>query len=249
MRVRTFALNPVSLYPMLAADLPSLFLTDEDMKSLENLVLLDPKWLMEVMRELMELRNMNTGKIQKNLGKEYKNEDLQCLEDSGIACERLLIKRWEMYYVAEKGVTFREVCLMLQAYGLIFPKSSLLPDQKNNSPGTAPPSTCDFLVPCMLPERMEDTDSENWGNISFEFDFGDFLPKVVYHRLICLILRRSKPQKAREAELTSTYCKFSDVAGYESSRWKIEIVEHKLRVIVRLVHMVTVFVDTPQVRK
>ncbi len=225
--------------------LPSLFLKDL-VDEINDLVLLDPKWLIDVMKELMELQDVNTGKVDRRKPV-YDNNDLDNLEDQGIASENLLRKCLEGYYSErEEAVTFLRLCRMLQAYGLIYPvegnppvnasdempgNSSLSQSlSKGISTSTSISSSHDFLVPCMLPDKENLHECPGW--ITFYFDFLKFLPEVVYHRLICLMLAESKQHSV---PLTKEWCIFSDIGGFENSRWKIELSKdlHKLQISVK----------------
>ncbi len=238
------------------AELPSLFLTVPEKEWMSDLVLLDPKWLLDIMKLLMELSIPDASAETVDQTKPvYDPIHLDNLKETGIASELLLRKCWEGYYSeTEDEVTFPQLCLMLQAYGLIYPVercSPLNPSDRTptyvsslqpltQSDGTLS-SIRDFLVPCMLPEQNEESQDEKQVWITFYYDFSSFLPEVIYHRLICLMLAQSEAQGSKQSlQLTKGSSKFNDIGGYRDSRWKIEIVKDvpKLRICVRLVQFV-----------
>ena len=93
-------------------ELPTLFLEKWEQQQLEDLVLLDPKWLITLMKIIIKLED---GAI------DHTGEDLRDLKETGIARAVLLRNCWKEYHTTDDDVSFRQLCLMLQAYCLIYP--------------------------------------------------------------------------------------------------------------------------------
>ena len=172
---------------------------------------------------------------------------LRDLKKTGIAKASLLKECWKKECHSNDEF-FRQLCLMLQAYCLIYPigsskKAASVPPQPSlsgplaSSSAASPPisrsqsardadhTSESFLVPCMLPDKqLKDYGLER---IAFYFDFCGFLPTEIYHRLVCLMLAKSK----EKTEFSATCCRFYNVSG---SSWKIEMCSsrHVLKVSV-----------------
>jgi len=230
-------------------ELPTLFLEEWEQQQLADLVLLDPKWLITLMRIVMELEDG---------ANDYTGEDLRDLKETGIARAVLLRDCWKEYHSTDNDVSFRQLCLMLQAYCLIYPVRGDVgrcfphPTQSDNhkiSTTTAAAShnlshsqsvcgadtTADnFLVPCKLPQkdRMKKDHLPNLPWITFYFDFQGFLPVEVFNRFVCLMLARSQAKctTSRLPEFSATCCRFYEIEG---CNWKLEIeAGHLLKVSV-----------------
>ena len=220
-------------------------------KQLTDLVLLDPKWLITLMKLIMELEDGATN---------YKGEDLRNLKSTGIARAALLRDCWRKYLTTDSDILFEQLCLMLQAYCLIYPirgDVELEIDCPNRSqsdnletvPMASPPSLSHsqsdgstdtaandlkFLVPCKLPnlEKIKVKDHLQW--ITFYFDFQGFLPVEIFNRFVCLMLGRSqaKSTRRRKPEFSATCCRFYQVGG---CNWQMERgveTDHMLKVSV-----------------
>ena len=189
---------------------------------------------------------------------DYTGEDLRDLKETGIARAVLLRDCWKEYHSTDNDVSFRQLCLMLQAYCLIYPVRGDVgrcfphPTQSDNhkiSTTTAAashnlshsPSVCgadttadNFLVPCKLPQkdRMKKDHLPNLPWITFYFDFQGFLPVEVFNRFVCLLLARSQAKctTSRLPEFSATCCRFYEIEG---CNWKLEIeAGHLLKVSV-----------------
>ncbi len=214
---------------------------------LEKLVLLDPKWLIRVMREVMELLKKGSRLV---------GGDIRELEVTGKAKESLLRDCWKGYYNEADEASFRHLCLMLQAYCLIYPIESSQkpipspPRPSHSAPSTSiegsspatqpsrsqsegvrtPPPSRMFLIPCKLPLKEEEDEGE-LRLIKFYFDFCEFLPAEIYHRFICRML--AETNKADKAEFSRTWCKFYEVLDCPLLKVNIVEEEHLLVVSVR----------------
>ena len=225
-----------------AEEVSSLFLSQDEKSQLDSLVLLDPKWLIEVMKRVMELEKGD----QKYLG-----EDIRDLNRRGIANASLLEKCWEGCYSESAGCSFRQLCLILQAYCLIYPlqpQPVAPPGRSNSEPAASAtkqqlpsrsqseadvnfPVTMKFLVPCMLPSEPIPDDPIK--KVTFSFDFEGFLPAEIFHRLICLMIARSAVSQGRKItpEFSATRCRFYNVEG---RKWQLEMEPdcHRLKISV-----------------
>ena len=232
-------------------ELPTLFFKEWEQQELEDLVLLDPKWLITLMKFVMELED---GVHY------YAGKDLRDLKETGVASAVLLRNCWKEYHATDDDVSFRQLCLMLQAYCLIYPirgdvklgtrspsRSQSDNHEVSNTTSAAPPifshshSACgadatanNFLVPCKLPKKdeMNKDHSPNLPWITFYFDFQKFMPVEIFNRFVCLMLARwqAKRIKSQFPEFSATCCRFYEIEG---CNWKLEVeTGHLLKVSV-----------------
>ena len=192
--------------------LPKLYLSDEQQKALDNLILLDPNQLTKMMRIVMELK-MGRGCTFTNQEKKY-------LEETGRAKLSLLRKCWQDY-----RDDFDNLILMLQSFCLVFPLPA--PTAKLDTPTT----DTEYLIPSKLClKKFHECHVRNF-NFSFEFDFGGFLPEEVYHRLLCLMLKQVPGGSNQlEGKFTAKYFKIYDV---KNCNWVVQMKNSKLRVWVK----------------
>ena len=219
-----------------------MFFDKNEKKELQGLVLLDPKWLLEVMRTVMELGIDAKG---------YRGQDTRDLDKKGVASATLLKTCWESILKDGSECSFLQLSLILQAYGLIFPIN--IPDNASSNPplrsasdpavmSQTTPTTHSqsggvglhprerFLVPCRIPEK---SDVKHLTGLTFFIDFQGFLPVEIFHRLICLMLNKSRsvPVVVGKLMLNSTCCYFPHV---ENCQWRIEVLDRDcLKVTVR----------------
>lgn len=209
--------------------LPTLFLPDqEDQLLLKNLVILDPVWLISVMRVIMELNRKSPGDRRLIIE----------LIETGISSDTLLREKWAAFSSSpESPLSFETLCLMLQAYCLIFPlKEHKLEDPErslssdiNNKPITS------FLIPSMLPEIPPDEEVDcgvPW--VHFVFDFEKFLPEEIYHRLICIMLADTGDPSSDDVmpKFSKLWSCFYDI---DDSHWRFDFQrdDHKLKVSIQ----------------
>ena len=204
----------------LAEFLPRLFLNDESHKELVDLVVLTPQWLMEAMRVIMELN------IKDDVT-ELSTSQLQNLEKSGVADYEVLYACWKKMLSASESpcITVRHLCLIFQAYCLIYPIKGTLCAAKSE--------VQKYIIPCKLPKNIDDDVFKKMKKYAtFFFDFYKFLPEEIYHRLICLA---STYSKVKIQEVYDCYskeiCFFSNLEG---TRWiiQMELEKQRLKVIV-----------------
>ena len=189
-------------------------------------MILEPAWLIGVMKVIMGITRSTPGDRSKIIR----------LINTGIASDSLLREQWKGYFSeSESSLSFRKLCLMLQAYCLIFPlkdlKSNEEPESSLTSDVTSKPVTS-FLVPSMLPViAAEDKVKCRVPWVHFYFDFEKFLPEEIYHRLICIMLAKSNDHSSEEMKpkFSKSWSCFYDV---DESHWRFEVQQkdHKLKV-------------------
>ena len=209
-----------------------MFLDEIERKELQRLVLLNPKWLLEVMRTVMELGIDAEG---------FRGRDTCNLAIKGVATATLLRKCWEPFLKGGSERSFRQLCLIMQAYALIFPikvadTSASTPPSRSASVPVAMSQTTPatrsqsdrvdynfseyFLIPCRLPEKSK---VKPLTGLTFFIDFQGFLPVEIFHRLICLMLNKSRSVPVvSKLMLNSTCCYFSRV---ENCQWRLEVLD------------------------
>ena len=168
------------------------------------MAIVNPQWLMEIMREIMEL---TPGKSMPGLD----NHLVVQLEKSGVAGIELLQFCWRQH--VSSAVDFRHLCLICKTYSLIFPDQS----DKN------------YVIPCKLPEKLSDNKIVKRMTKSateFYFDFRNFLPDEIYHRLICLMISNVDNVHHCNNQYSHLKCYFDGVLG---TKWIIEKEEAKQR--------------------
>ena len=176
--------------------LSRLFLSDEQCEELLNLVILNPDWLISVMRVIMELNKVEG----------LKQEQIMQLESKGTADLDLLSVCWKEFLTASDSasdfrIDIHHLCLILQAYCLIYPVTI------NNSDSVQ----SKFIIPCKLPKTLEEECSLP-NPSTFVFDFEGFLLEEIYHRLICLVSRAARPPRRRKNLYSWKKCKFFEVS-------------------------------------
>lgn len=232
------------LFHFNAERMRSIFLNEQEREELADLVILDPAWLIKVMKVIFEMDKH--GKVSQ--------KRIRDLENTGFASSELLKECWTEF---TSCTSFQQLCLMLQAHCLIYPlscdtcpeRAASDPTQSKNSPPTPPtrnvsdPSQISdkketfYLVPCKLPKENKTSNCEpplHW-QLTFYFDFHKFLPEEIYHRLICLLLANTQGKGSKKKGLVNTYsntcCTFHNVDG---CHWKIGLdrLAHQLKVSV-----------------
>ena len=181
---------------LLAEFLPRLFLDkEEDFKELCHLMILDPTWLMTAMKDVVELGSKSAEEVESEVGRLSTSQVLKFERDS-IADLEVFSVCWKLPVesLPEGFISVRQLCLIFQAYCLIVPvhcEGVSTADQ---------PESQKFIVPCKLPFTIQDDNvyqlSKSYA--TFFFDFYDFLPDEIYHRLICLAWKNSKPARGQE---------------------------------------------------
>ena len=132
-----------------------------------------------------------------------------------------------MESLPEGFISVRQLCLIFQAYCLIVPvhcegmsAAGQLESQK-------------FIVPCKLPFTIQDDRIYKLSEcfVTFYFEFHDFLPDEIYHRLICLAWKSSKVVREDKVgnRLSKRSCYFVNL---ERTIWLIEHEYQRLKIMV-----------------
>ena len=164
---------------------------------------------MSMMKVIMELTT-------KNDEAHLSNEQVLKLTEEGIADFKVLEVCWNRFLPTSDSpsvVTIGHLCLIFQAYCLICP---LPRDEDSSVSPSNPPADQKFLIPCKLPDEITDDRicriAEKYE--FFYFDFNEFLPDEIYHRLICLISTVAKPLSTKLCHHYSRQqCFFTGVLG------------------------------------
>ena len=189
-------------------------MSDEERKELKDKLVIQPQWLITLMTGIMKLDvHKYYDGIEKSL--------LVKFAESGGASLDLLKMCWKKYLPDPENLSagimkLRHLCLLLQAFSLIFPLYTKgndkcnIPIQNGGHIGSRHSESEQevnnvtsenryennypngkhpelYLVPCKLPKKdLEATPEKKW--FSFYFDFNGFLPAEVYHRLLCKLI-------------------------------------------------------------
>ena len=225
----------------LSENLPRLFLAEKDRKELENLVILHRPWIFDVMKVIMELSK------SKSKSKKLANTQIDTLNTRGVADLNVLKECWEDF--TNQSIEIHHMCLILQAYCLIYPIFLTEEYAMINSSTSAShsqenldSSNCveKYLIPCKLPELSEEVEQNLRPDLpwfSMYFDFSSFLPAEIYHRLVCLLLAsETDSQGPRRPPLTnvftSTMCVLYKV---KDLHWKVEYKRNCHKLIISVV--------------
>lgn len=184
---------------------------------LQDMIVLDPDWLICLMKAIMEL---DPAKPVHKLSGEKLND----LKKNGIADLDVLKYCWRDLV---KPADIPHVCLMLQAYCLIYPTDELSAD--DSTPNRVATSTENrYIIPCKLPPEIADIPCK-WTQkcATFYVDFDGFLPDEIYHRLICLASSEAKmPSKKLSHIYSGKMCIFYRLL---ETNWVIEMEKLKQR--------------------
>jgi ankyrin repeat protein/GTPase SAR1 family protein len=213
--------------------LPSLYLNEEEKKTLDGLILLDPTWLMKMMRVVIEL-SPGTGSLP--------NDEMKAFGETGCAKVSLLRTCWKEL----SDDAFHKLCLMLQSFCLLFPlpfhESPEMSTEGDAEPSQMTDCHCEeqtsskpetvYLIPsklCVAPQPTTESINKAF-KFTFVFDFHGFLPVEVYHRLLCLMLKNQSCGPKLKGTFTAEYFK---VYGVHNCNWMVQMVDSKLRVSVK----------------
>ena len=176
------------------------------------------KGLMELGSNSAEVGRLSTSQILK-----FKKDSIADLEVLS-ACWKLPVES-----LPRGSITVHQLCLIFQAYCLIFPVHC------EGVSAAGQPESQKFIVPCKLPFTIQDNKdvyqlSKSYA--TFFFDFYDFLPDEIYHRLICLAWKKSKPARGQDIvnRLSKRSCFFVNL---EKTDWLIEHEHQRLKFMVR----------------
>ena len=158
------------------------------------------------------------GRLSTSQKLEFKRDSIADL-DVFYACWKLPVES------LPKGfITVHQLCLIFQAYCLIFPV------QYEGGSAASQQESQKFIVPCKLPFTIKDNRiyklSESF--VTFYFDFYDFLPDEIYHRLICLAWKNSTVER-QEKLGNKRSCFFMNL---RKTNWLIEHEYQRLKIMV-----------------
>ena len=233
----------IDFTPFLSTEfLPPLFISKQEYAELEELVLLDPTWLIHVMMNVVEL----------NYRSSIEGKHLNQLRETGVASSDLLKEAWSGYLQEPIEQSFRQMCLMLQAEALIHPIRIIPKSALDQSPSESVPNLeaqplstlsttseaaiagekLEYLVPGKLPEEIKEGPVKCSRWTMFYFDFQKFLPEEIYHRLLCLMLAVTQTKKSFDKPyLSKNICQFSNIDGVHLSI-ELESEHHRLKISV-----------------
>ena len=194
--------------------LPRLFLREEEYQLLQELVVLDPDWLIRLMKIVMELDP--TKDMPGVRGDQMR--DLSC---RGIADSKFLEVIWGEFISPASGIEVHHLCLILQAYCLIYPVEMVVSEGLTQR----------YIVPSKFSSNIETLPRWVEKCVNFYFDFNGFLPEEIYHRLVCLMLSEAK-QKLDQNCCSSKICIFY---GLQNTNWKIEMEGYEQRLKIGVV--------------
>lgn len=204
--------------------LPRLFLKEEECQLLQDMIVLNPDWLIQLMKVVLELDP--TKQVQQLPGEKVKD-----LKNDGVADLDVLKYCWEDFVSESTDIEINHLCLMLQAYCLIYP-TDVQSNADNSTPNHVATSGDNpiprYIIPCKLPPELTNIPKWTQKCATFYFDFNEFLPDEIYHRLICLALSEAKTprRKANRNCYSGKMCIFFNLLN---TNWVIEMERLKQR--------------------
>lgn len=199
--------------PYCVERLPYLFLKDGEHRELQGLMMLDPDWLIRAMKVVMKLDPKNKVPGVKSH---------QMTSADSLFEEEVLVKFWKEEFKSASGSLSDDgthhLCLVLQAYCVIYPTTGGCADAKK------------YMIPCKFPEDVDIMKECTFvdGCATFYFDFQKFLPDEIYHKLICLASTEARPKECgRSNRFYAKCCIFYNLLG---TNWVMELEEHKLKI-------------------
>ena len=158
------------IHSIVTGKLPTIFVAKDKSSVLEDVLLLSPQWLADVMKELMQIRRADD---------KYNAASVRRLHQEGIVDETILKILWEKQLKEKFPLTM--ILIFLQAYGLIVPVGQQEPQQ--------------YYITSQLPTTSKNmkkcTPHCNKVHISFD----GFLPPFVLHHLMFKMYSESKKSK------------------------------------------------------
>ncbi len=185
---------------------------------IQDLVILDPHWLIEVMRGIVEIDPTDDCDG-------IASEHVLRLESGGVASMELLTNYLKEFTSGSSDITLDQLLSILRSYCLIFP---LQPGPSSPEGADGGASYTEYIVPCKLPDDLDDkeVDIPERKCCVFYFDFCQFLPDEIYHRLMCLASAASNPGMIKRSKFSKQRCVFYDLHG---ANWIIKLEREKHR--------------------
>ncbi|SMN12513.1 hypothetical protein SPBRAN_1295 [uncultured Candidatus Thioglobus sp.] len=178
------------------------------------------------MKDIVELKT-DKGSKERLL----RNTQVLSLQD-GVADYSVFEVFWKEFVAGSdspSAITVRHLCLIFQAYCLIYPVHSV------DACGiTAGSDEQKYIIPCKLPDRINDDRVckiiENH-DATFYFDFYEFLPDEIYHRLICLASKKCliRRKQCFYNCYSKSKCFFFDLL---ETNWVLEFQEEKQQLVI-----------------
>ena len=186
-----------------------------------------------------------------------KNDEVQELQKTATADANLLRKCWEKF----TNKVFRQLCLMLQSFCLIFPLpqcESLPPERSLSMPASSqassqsaergsatqqinrsesegqPPSNpvTTYLIPSMLPEKPRPTDESLKKLYNFSFSFNfRGFLPVEVYHRLLCLMMRDQKHKALKSRREFT-SDFFQINCVHKCNWMVQMMDSKLKVSV-----------------
>ncbi len=179
-------------------------------------MILHPHWLIKVMRDIVEI---TPHKIYDGIANEY----IRPLK-RGVAYMKLFEHFLMKFISGSSVITLNHLLLILRSYCLIFPL------QLEASPESADSGASyqEYIVPCRLRDDLDDKDVDILEErcCVFYFDFYQFLPDEIYHRLMCLASAASIPKTGKCNKFSKQCCVFYNLHG---TNWIIKVEREKHR--------------------
>lgn len=188
------------------------YLPRQNYEEVFNFVVLDPQWLMVLMKVIVEL---TTTHDIVNLSR----RQLRSLIKDGVADFEVILKLYETCW-KKFGSPFevRHLCWVLQAYGFLFPIECNQHDVQR------------YIIPCKLPESINKQvyisfkGQKNYDYVTFYVDFCPFLPDEIYYELMSLVSSKCNIKGSMHNCYSKKCCFFF---GFLNTTWVIEIVSKK----------------------
>ena len=181
--------------------LPTLYLSKKDAQPLQGMVLIKPQWLADVMKELMKI-DRGDEKFD-NVGRETR-EAIDCLIETGKADKKyVLFPLWEEHHNDSEEL-FEQICLLLEAYGVIIPIKSQNEIHQY------------YYIPCKLPQEVNiPRKTKNCHSFYVDFKKGPFPPFILYQ----LMFKMYQEYNPEECEFGNNECYMEYI---EDCQWWFE---------------------------
>ncbi len=204
--------------------LPRLFLKEEERNLIQHLVILHPHWLITVMKVIVEIKPNDSYEG-------ITNEHIRSLK-RGVAY-RDIFKHFLKEFISGSSdniITLDHLLLILRSYCLIFPlqpEPNALSSPEGANGGA---SSLKYIIPSKLLDdlHVNDVTIPEEKCCVFYFDFCQFLPDEIYHRLMCLASAASKPKMGERNKFSKQRCMFYNLYG---TNWiiKAERKKHRMK--------------------
>lgn len=157
-------------------------------------------------------------------------DQIEKLKKYGRADEELFRICWKEFLPSEglTTISIAHLILIFQAYCLIYP---IQPVTKGDDSGII---TREFIIPSKLPDhefevKSKDISERMKSSTKFFFNFYQFLPDEIYHRLTCLFSSEATPQEHLDHCYSKHQCFFSGLFGTD---WIINMEEDTQRLCI-----------------